>query len=273
MTYKNIIDKHHHKLQNITNISRKEVEILISYILQKDITYIHKNYDKFCICQEKIIELIHKRATAYPIEYITNIASFYSEQFFVQEGVLIPRPETELLIDEAITTLQNISNPKVLEIGCGSGVVSIVLAKKVKNISITATDISDIAIKTTKINITKHKQTKNIKVLKSNLFENVPQQKFDMVISNPPYIKNDIKLHKSLSFEPNIALYGGKKGDELLKKIIKEFFLLDVRYLVCEIGHDQKDELRRYFKNFSIKYLKFYKDYAHFDRGFVLERL
>ncbi len=272
MTYKDIIDKYSYKLKQITNIPRKEVEILLCHILQKDTICLHKNYDTLCYCVDKIINLINQRATGYPIEYITNSVSFYSEEFFISDGVLIPRPETELLVYKAVDILQNISSPTVLEIGCGSGVVSIMLAKKIKNINIVAVDICDQAIKTTKTNTQIHNQNE-IKVIKSDLFAAVSNQRFDMVVSNPPYIQDGLKLHKNLSYEPNTALYGGKQGDELLKKIIKDFFDKDIKYLICEIGFDQKDELRRYFKNFPIKWFKFYKDYAYHDRGFVLERL
>ncbi len=273
MTYQDIIDKHSYTLENITHTARKEVQILLCHILKKDITYLHKHSDQKCDIVDEIMSLIDKRATGYPIEYITNDVCFYSEQFFISDGVLVPRPETELLVDEAIKILRDIPSPTVLEIGCGSGVVSIMLAKMIPNITITAVDISQKAIENTQTNITLHNQGDNIKVIKSDLYENICNQKFDMVVSNPPYIQAGAKLHKSLSHEPDTALYGGEIGDELLKKIIKQFFTHDTRYLICEIGYDQKDSLSRYFKNFPVKWSKFYKDLAHHDRGFVLERL
>ena len=155
MIIKNIILKYKENLKNITNIPLKEVEILIIYILNKDIVWLHTNYDKEFLKEKELIKLINKRSNHYPIEYILGKVSFYGYEFLINENVLIPRPETELLIDNSIKILQNIKNPKVLEIGVGSGIISIVLALLIKDIRIIAVDINEDALKLAKKNAIK----------------------------------------------------------------------------------------------------------------------
>jgi release factor glutamine methyltransferase len=216
--------------------------------------------------------LVNQRAKDYPLEYITKRASFYGESFNVQEGVLIPRPQTEILVQKAIEKLETISKPKVIEIGTGSGIISIMLALLIKNIEIVAVDINDKALKLASSNAIKHNVDKKITFINSNLFENINiNDKFDMCISNPPYIANDYKLPKNVTYEPKNALFGGVKGDELLEKIVLQTSNRSIKYLYCEMGYDQKKQLNKYIEQFDINSLEFYKDFEKFDRGFTLE--
>jgi release factor glutamine methyltransferase len=271
-SYKDTIKKYAIKLKDITHIPQKEVEILILYILNKNIIWLHLNYNEQCTCENTLETLVNQRAKDYPLEYITKRASFYGESFNVQEGVLIPRPQTEILVQKAIEKLETISKPKVIEIGTGSGIISIMLALLIKNIEIVAVDINDKALKLASSNAIKHNVDKKITFINSNLFENINiNDKFDMCISNPPYIANDYKLPKNVTYEPKNALFGGVKGDELLEKIVLQTSNRSIKYLYCEMGYDQKKQLNKYIEQFDINSLEFYKDFEKFDRGFTLE--
>lgn len=271
MTIKDTIKKYTNELKNVTHIPAKEVEILMLHLLNKNVIWLHLNYNEEFTMQSELEKLIKKRATNYPLEYIINKASFYGETFIVKEGVLIPRPETEILVENAFEILKDMKNPKILEIGVGSGIISVMLATMIENISIVAVDINDKAIELAKLNAKKFEVENKIEFIKSDLFENISQNDFDMVISNPPYIADNYELPTNVKFEPSNALFGGRIGDELLKNIIYGTNERKIPFLLCEMGFDQKKPLEEYFKNFSIKKYSFYKDYENFDRGFTVE--
>lgn len=270
MTIKQTIQEQSLKLKEITHIPAKEVEILLLHLLNKNIIWLHLNYHQEFEQTKELEKLVQKRASNYPLEYIIGKASFYGEMFNTKEGVLIPRPETELLVENAVNTLNTIKHPKrVLEIGVGSGIISVMLALLIKEIKIVGVDINETALELAQQNAIKHNVLDKITFLKSNLFEQVTAE-FDMVISNPPYIANDYVLPHNVKYEPANALFGGKIGDELLKAIIQQTYERKIPYLFCEMGYDQKESLSHFLKNFATKKVEFYKDYAKFDRGFMV---
>lgn len=272
MTIKECVRKYSQELKTVTHIPAKEVEILIGYILDKNNIWLHLNYDKEFYDESKLSQLVKKRATQFPLEYIIGKASFFGESFMVEEGVLIPRPETELLVEKAIEILKNKnSKSKVLEIGTGSGIISVMLAKEIDDIEIIAIDINEKAIELAKKNAIKHGVFEKIDFRLSNLYENVSDKDIFMTISNPPYIANNYKLPKNVEFEPSDALFGGEIGDELLKMIIDESYKKNIEYLLCEMGYDQKESLIKYFNSLKLNNFVFYKDYENFDRGFTLK--
>jgi len=272
MTIKQTIQEQSQKLKDITNIPAKEVEILIGHLLNKNIIWLHLNYHQEFEQPKELEKLVQKRASNYPLEYLIGKASFYGEMFYTNEGVLIPRPETELLVEHAITCLNTLKKkPKrVLEIGVGSGVISIMLALLVENIEIVGVDINPIALQLAKKNAAKHNVLDKINFIQSDLFENIVED-FDMVISNPPYIANNYVLPQNVKYEPSNALFGGEIGNELLKQIIKQSHARKIPYLFCEMGYDQKASLSQFLKQFPTKEVEFYKDYEKFDRGFWVQ--
>jgi len=146
------------------------------------------------------------------------------------------------------------------------------LAMLVKDIEIIAVDINDKALELAKQNAIKHEVADKITFIKSDLFTNVPEIDFDMVVSNPPYIADDYKLPKNVKYEPSNALFGGKVGDELLKNIIEQTHQKGIKYLLCEMGYDQKNPLKGFIeKNYQYKNIEFYKDLENFDRGFCIQ--
>jgi release factor glutamine methyltransferase len=272
MTIKDTIRKYTNTLKLVTHIPAKEVEILMLHLLGKNTIWLHLNYNEEFTKEKELEILVKKRATNYPLEYIINKASFYGEMFIVKEGVLIPRPETELLLENAVEILKDKKgNIKVLEIGTGSGIISVMLALLVENIKIIAVDINEKALALAKENAIKHKVEDRIEFRLSNLYENVNEDDIFMTISNPPYIANNYKLPTNVKYEPSNALFGGDIGDELLKDIIKHTNNKKIPYLLCEMGYDQKNPLENYFKEFNVETFNFYKDYESFDRGFTLK--
>ena len=272
-TYKQIVKKSSQLLREITHIPQKEVEILLLHILDKNVIWLHINYSEIC---EKEIEnelekLVKKRATNYPLEYITKKASFYGEMFNVQDGVLIPRPETEILVEKAEAILKDIDNPKVVEVGTGSGIISVMLAILIEDIKIIAVDINEKALSLAKSNAIKHNVEHKITFIKSDIFNEVDVSNFDMCVSNPPYIANNYKLPSNVKYEPTNALFGGDIGDELLKDIITATKANNIKYLLCEMGYDQKKPLSDYLNSFDTCLVEFYKDYDGFDRGFEVK--
>ena len=272
MTIKDTVKKYSNALKLVTHIPSKEVEILMMHLLDKNTIWLHLHYNEEFTKEKELEQLVKKRATSYPLEYLINKASFYGEMFIVKEGVLIPRPETEILVENALEILKDKKDSlKILEIGTGSGIISVMLALLVENIKIIAVDINEKALALAKENAIKHGVQDKIEFRISNLYENVNENDIFMTISNPPYIANDYKLPINVKYEPSNALFGGNIGDELLKDIIKDTSDKKIPYLLCEMGYDQKAPLENYFKEFNIDSFSFYKDYESFDRGFTLK--
>lgn len=272
MTIKETVKKYTNELKYVTHIPAKEVEILMMHLLEKNTIWLHLNYNSEFSKEKELEKLIKKRATNYPLEYIINKASFYGEMFNVKEGVLIPRPETEILVENAVEILKDKKEEiKVVEIGTGSGIISVMLAMLVENIKIIAVDINEKALELARENAIKHNVQDKIEFRLSNLYENVNENDIFLTISNPPYIANDYKLPENVKYEPSNALFGGAIGDELLKDIIKATNEKKIPYLLCEMGYDQKTPLENYFKEFNVESYCFYKDYESFDRGFTLK--
>ncbi len=257
-------------LKDITNIPQKEAMILALNILKKDQSYLflHEN-DKFEKYDE-FISFVRRRANGEPVEYITKQVSFYGENFFIDKGALIPRPETEILIDETIKNINKtgIKYPTIAEIGTGSGIISIILSLKLPNVKIIATDISKDALKIAKKNIEIFDLQKNITLVNTSYLDGVNND-IDIIVSNPPYVSNGFKVAKPLYYEPKEAIFGGENGDEVLLDIVKLAKKRKVIFLACEMGYDQKEKMTNILTQEKFKNFYFYKDLAMLERGFV----
>ena len=228
-------------------------KMLMKYILKKDEIFLitngedeldeKKKYDFFC-CIEKLIK-------GMPVQYITNEQEFMKLKFYVDENVLIPQPDTEILVEEIINEYKN-NNVKILDLCTGSGAIGISLAKYIENSMVTATDISSKAIQIAKLNAEKNLVHKKMEFILSDMFENI-NNKFDVITSNPPYIKTEVikTLDKQVQSEPILALDGGIDGLDFYKIIAKNAykFLNDNGKLFLEIGYDQKNDVIQILKN------------------------
>lgn len=167
------------------------------------------------------LDRIERISKGYPIQYITNSKEFMGMDFYVDENVLIPRADTEILVEEVISLVKTNNYKEVLELCIGSGAIAISLAKNLEGINITGTDISEEALRVAKKNEHKLLEKKKIHFIKSDMFENI-DKKYDLLVSNPPYIKTkDIKNY-NLEYEPYIALDGGGDGLKFYRMIIEE---------------------------------------------------
>lgn len=250
---------------------RFEAELLLAYHLKRDRVYLYTHNIDIVEDIQKFKSLINRRAKFEPYEYIVNRVSFYDIELYIDRGVLIPRPETEILIDLVADIIKRENIISIAEIGVGSGAISIVLARKFPHLKVVATDISTKAIEIATINIEKFNLKDRVEIIKSNLLDEVDRD-IELVVTNPPYIANSFKLEKNIiKYEPKEALFGGAVGDELLKEIVLDIKERDIKYLACEMGYDQKESMEEFFKQNKIKSFKFYQDLAGFDRGFIID--
>jgi release factor glutamine methyltransferase len=248
----------------------REAQLLLMYHLNVDELWLLTNQNLHVEDTDELFKWVERRAKNEPLEYITNRVSFYSEEFYIEKGALIPRPETELLIDEVI---KNVSDKNAditfAEVGVGSGIISIMLAKVFVNAKFIAVDISEAAIEIANINIEKFGLKNRIELRHGSLLGPIDEH-IDYLVSNPPYIANDAVLESNLSYEPQNALFGGDIGDEIIKELLDEVLRRDINFFTCEIGYDQKDKIANYLNKKPQISLDFYKVLSDFDRGFTL---
>ena len=254
--------------QKKINTSILDSELLLSKILKKNREEILINLDQE-ICQKNLSrykELILRRSQHEPIAYILENKEFWSKFFFVSSDTLIPRPETELMVEKLIEIFKE-KKISILDMGTGSGCILISLLSELKNSTGVGIDISKKALKVAKKNSDKHRMKNKIKFFNKSL-ESKFYQKFDLIVSNPPYIKsNEIKNLKEdiRKYEPRIALDGGNDGLDLIKKIIyKTKYILKVKgMLALEIGNEQYKKVSKILikNNFRTEHIiRDYKD-------------
>ncbi len=247
---------------------------LLTKHLGVKIEWIFLNLNRELDNADRYFALASRFANHEPLEYITGEAGFYGLAFNVKKGVLIPRPETEILVERSLEVLSNLparnEPPLVAEIGAGSGIISICLALN-SNAKIIASDISDEALNLARENAAKFGVEDRIEFVKCAYLDQICGR-FDLLVSNPPYIAQDYKLDKFVLNEPHEALFGGAKGDEILKNIVLLARNRGVKYLACEMGYDQRESMQNALK-FNGFEAEFYKDLAGFDRGFVARNI
>jgi len=249
----------------------REAQLLVMAFLDVDELWLMSHQTQEIQDIKKLFEWVKRRAKNEPLEYITNSVSFYSNKFYISKGALIPRPETELLIDEVKKQIEDKEKHLTfVEVGVGSGIISIMLALSFKNAKFIAVDISQDALDIAEINIKKFALEDRIELRLGSLLEPI-RERVDYLVSNPPYIENGLDLESNLSYEPQNALFGGKVGDEIIKELLDEVLNREINLFTCEMGYDQKDKISKYLKGKEYKALDFYKDYSDFDRGFTLK--
>lgn len=259
------------KLTGVVEHPRREAELLLIAYLEADQLYFITHQEALIDDQElRLLEWIERRTRNEPLEYLTNRVSFYSREFYIDEGALIPRPETELLIDEVLKCVNPDESLTVVEVGAGSGIISILLALHLSNARFIAVDISPRALRVARRNIEAFGLSDRIELREGDLLSCV-SEKIDLLVSNPPYIAQDASLESNLSYEPQNALFGGTIGDEIIRRLLDEVYERKIPTFVCEMGYDQRSSVQEYLKSFAVQSLEFYKDLASFDRGFSLK--
>ncbi len=200
---------------------------------------------------DNYINSIKKISTGIPIQYITNNQEFMNLNFYVDENVLIPQPDTETLVEEVINEYKE-KKCEILDLCTGSGAIAISLAKYINESNIVASDISMKALQIAKLNAEKNLVRKKIEFIESDMFNKIYKDDFDIIVSNPPYIKTKVieELDKQVKNEPYIALDGGADGLKFYKIIIENAYkyIKNEGKFFLEIGYDQKNELINLFK-------------------------
>lgn len=275
MTIREILLKYSKQLEEISSTPRLDVEILLQKALgDVDRLYIHLNLEKFLSEEEEnlFLKLINERLNNRPIAYIVGNREFMGLDFYVQEGVLIPRPDTEILVEEVIEIGNNKGEIEILDIGTGSGAITVSLAKYLDNANLTSVDISDIALEVGKKNAISNNVDNKIEFIKSNLFTEIDKdKKFDVIVSNPPYIrKKDVENLESQvkDFEPYTALEGGEDGLDFYRKITQQakLYLKENGVLAYEVGHDQSEDVSKLMKINGYTNIYTKKDLQGIDR-------
>lgn len=274
MTIKEIIIRYSKELEEISPTPRLDVEILLQKVLNVDRLYILLNLEKSISDDEEKLfyEFINERLNNRPIAYIVGNREFMGLDFYVQEGVLIPRPDTEVLVEEVIELGKNKGTINILDIGTGSGAITVSLAKYLDNAKVTSIDISDIALEIGKKNAINNDVDHRVNFIKSDLFTNLDKDmKFDIIVSNPPYIKREVieTLDKQVKdFEPYNALEGGIDGLDFYRSITKgaKNFLKKGGILAYEVGHDQSQDVSKLMERDGYTNIYTKKDLQQIDR-------
>jgi release factor glutamine methyltransferase len=260
---------------------RLDAEVLLAHLLEVDRVWLYAHFDQPLQKEElaRYRKLIQRRLRHEPVAYIVGQREFWSLPFKVTPEVLIPRPETEILVAEALKILSSEEDTerqyRVLEIGTGSGAMSIVLAKERPRTSVAATDLSSKALAIAEENAIKNGVRERIVFLKGDLFEPVKEgEKFDLILTNPPYIRRD--HFPSLApevrhFEPRMALDGGKDGLVFYRRALPEVgkFLNAQGWFLAEIGAGQEQDVQKLAeRNPDLDSFAFVKDLAGIKRVF-----
>ena len=313
------LSKSYLQKSNIEDFNLK-IKLLIEYVFDIKKEQIILNYDRE-IDEDKVLEfnnLLEKVKNGVPVQYIINKQEFMGLNFYVDENVLIPQPDTEILVEEVIkycniirnvnkttyekrendyedkkqekTKEENIKNNliiekikqdninskiKILDLCTGSGIIGISIYKYLENVEIYASDISKKALEIANKNA-KNNDAK-INFINSNMFENIKEKDFDIIVSNPPYIESSVikELSKEVQNEPRLALDGGEDGLDFYRIILKNAsnYLKEDGVLFLEIGYNQKDKLEELFNNSNLyKNIKCVKDLSGNDRVIIIKK-
>ncbi|KYH34926.1 release factor glutamine methyltransferase [Clostridium tepidiprofundi DSM 19306] len=252
-----------------------DAQLLMCSVIKKDKLFITMNKDFELSKREKdeFFRLVNIRKDKMPVKYILGECEFMGINFKVKQGVLIPRPDTEILVEEAMKYIKELGIKNICDVCCGSGAIGLSIANYFKNVEVTLYDISEVAYEVTKENINNLKLAKSTKVEISDLLEKaiVNGLKFDMIVSNPPYIRKDViptLMDDVKDYEPYTALCGGEDGLEFYRKITEQSLkvLKKNGVLAYEIGYDQNKEVKNILKSNGFVDIRCVKDLSGNDR-------
>lgn len=255
---------------------RLDAEVLLCHVLNMDRVQLYVNFDRPLEVSEidQYRYLIGWRGRRVPVSYLLGKREFYSKEFKVTRDVLIPRPETEILVEQAIKLVQPFIMPRVIDLGTGSGVIAVSLALQISEIQVLAADISSQALAVAQENATLLGVKEKITFLQSDLFQKIPNDKYHLICSNPPYIptKDLSTLEPEVRLEPKIALDGGIDGLDFYRRIIAQApeYLISGGHLVLEIGWDQGAKVIELGRTAGFVNCQIIPDYAGKDRVVTL---
>lgn len=252
--------------------------LLLGKVLNKDRVYLIINGDKEVEEQEKkeYIKLLHMRKDRMPMQYILGNVEFMGLDFLVKEGVLIPRGDTEVLVEEVLSEIDEEDDINVLDMCSGSGAIGLSIAYYRKSIAVDLVDLYPIPQEVTIENVKRLNLEKRARFIKSDLLSEIKKQqlKYDIIVSNPPYIKEEVidsLIDDVKNYEPHTALSGGEDGLIFYKRIIEECkeVLIGKRILAFEIGYDQGKDVEQLMYEQGFRNIKIIKDLAGLDRTVI----
>ncbi len=247
-----------------------DAEYLLSYILKQSRSFLRIYADKTVSMEDEsqLNNLLSARKCGKPIAYLTHRQGFWKYDFAVNEATLIPRPETEVLIEIALSLLDPHRQARILDLGTGSGVIGITLALVSSQWEVTATDISSKTLEVASENA-KQLGAKNITFIESDWFAAVPPGSYDLIVSNPPYLAESDPIEGDLSFEPVSALKSGPTGLYALQTLIEnaQAFMRPSSALLLEHGYNQEDAVHRLMKQNNFHTIQTFKDLGGWPRA------
>ncbi|ETA70210.1 peptide chain release factor N(5)-glutamine methyltransferase [Candidatus Pelagibacter ubique] len=256
-----------------------DAEILMAKIINKDRNYILINSSNSINKNDlnNFYKLIEQRSLGYPLAYLTKKKSFWDSEFFITKDILIPRPDTELVVENILRLTKQKSKINILDIGVGSGCIIVSILKERENFRGTGIDLSKKCLIISKKNAVAHKVSSRLKLYKSDV-DKFNLGKYDLIVSNPPYIKkHKLKyLERDVAeFEPRLALDGGLDGLSEIRKVIKKSSELIKKNgkLILEIGFDQKNKVINLLKKEGFYIDSTQKDLANNDRCIVSTKI
>jgi release factor glutamine methyltransferase len=258
---------------------RNQANLLLMYVLDRDRTFLLTHHEENLPAKqfEQYLALVTRRAEGYPLQYLTGRQEFFQLEFEVTPDVLIPRPETELIVEVGIEILRDKAAPFFADVGAGSGAIAISLLRELPRARALAVDISPGALAVTKRNAERHAVTDRLQLVESDLFSTIdPRAAFDLIVSNPPYVPaNDLNgLQREVRHEPPGALDGGPDGLAVIRRLLKDApdFLTANGYLVFEIGFDQPEAVKELIDHAAWEMIELRKDLQGIPRTVVLQK-
>lgn len=270
MTFQEAVDNATAKLSAISDSAKLDAQLLVCQACNFAQTKLIAHPEQELSNEELTIfkSLLARRSQGEPLAYIIGKQEFWSLNFIVNENVLIPRPETELLVEIALDLISDKQAPQILDLGTGSGAIAIAIGKERNDCTIMATDISQLALEVATLNAEKHKVA--IQFIHSDWYQKLGAEMFDVIVCNPPYVaEEDPQLHQYVKlFEPTHAVISNKKGTQDLENVITNAhqYLLSPGYLLLEHGFQQATEVQQLFKQHRFKQIRTHKDLSGLDR-------
>ena len=274
MNIRSLINRGAEILTKSSESPRLDSNILLSFVLKTDRAKILANYEDHPTQGEidLFFSYIDKRSKGYPVAYILGEKEFYGYTFYIEDGVLTPRPDTEILVETALNLIDKHNLKSCVDMCTGTGCIALSIKLENPDIDVTATDISPIAERVFKKNCLKLTNN-SVKFIHSDLFTNLTNKKFDIIVTNPPYLtkdETDERVDDGWK-EPTLALDGGVDGLDLIRDIIEEStsYLNPGGFLIIEAASAQMSEMKIEMSKNSFKSINIFKDLAGMDRIIV----
>lgn len=260
------------RMRDVSETPALDARVLLKHVLKKDDTYLLVHGDESLSKEEQnLYELfLQKREQGMPVAYITGVKEFMGMEFRVNEHTLIPRPDTEIAVTEALEAIRSYGYKMVLDLCCGSGAIGLSLAASFEFTNVTLSDINKEALDVASENAVRLGLKERVRIVYSDLFSSI-EDTFDLIVSNPPYISGEDmkKLEKTVrDYEPHLALYGGDSGLDFYRSITQQAprYLRENGMLIFEIGYDQSSEVEKMMKEYGFKNVHTVKDFSGLSR-------